>query len=138
VAQIPPSFDIGSLTAQVAGDLDGDQVQDLLVTAMANATTGGMSGAGARAEGSGQGAAAGEGQAPTATVAVVSGASGDTLWSNSTSPGAPDRLDFQGDVAPASARESEPGKNGIPSPALPGIVAAVALAGLLARRRRFE
>jgi hypothetical protein len=138
VAQLPPGFDLGSLTAQVAGDLDGDQVQDLLVTAMANATMGGMSGAGARSEGAGQGAAAGDGQAPTASVAAVSGASGDTLWSDSTSAGAPDRLDFQGDVAPASAGESQPAKNGIPSPALPGLVAAVALAGLLARRRRTE
>lgn len=135
-AQLPASFDLGRLAVQAAGDLDGDQVQDLLVTATSNASLGAEPGArqggrqaGASADAEGDGA-------PVATVAAVSGSSGDTLWTNSTGAGAPDGLDFEGDVAPASAGESDVDRKGVPAPALPWLAAAVALAALLVRRRR--
>jgi hypothetical protein len=134
VASLPPTFDLGSLDVQAAGDLNGDQVQDLLVTALANVSAGGQSGARSQWS-SGSAAAAGDAEAPVATVATVNGATGDTMWSNSTAAGAPQSLDFQGDVAPASAGTSEPDK-GAPAPALPLVVAVVALAAVAMRRRR--
>jgi hypothetical protein len=113
VANLPAGLDLASLGAHVAGDLDGDHVQDLLVTATVNAT----------------------GDAPVATVAAVSGATGNTLWTNATSPAAPSGLNFTSTLGPASAGEAKPVGKGAPGPE-PMLIATVLVVAVALRRRR--
>jgi hypothetical protein len=135
VADLPASFDVGALTAQVAGDLDGDQVQDLLVSVVANATIGG--GTSRQASGLGASDAAASGASGSGTVAAVSGASGETVWTNSSGPAAPDGLEFESSFGPASASETTEESNAIPAASPAGFALALALAvGLAVRRRR--
>jgi len=124
VAALPASFDVGALTAQVTGDLDGDQVQDLLVSVVSNASA-----AAGGAAGSASGTTVG-------TVAAVSGASGETLWTNASMAAAPAGLEFESSFGPASAGEVTEEANGIPAPG-PGLLALglAAALGVMLRRR---
>jgi MYXO-CTERM domain-containing protein len=137
---VPTGMDLASLTAQVAGDLDGDAVQDLLVTANVNGTVGAggaygpmpMSSTWGRSAFASPGNASGEPDSVTA----VSGASGQTLYAGSADSGS--ALEFESDAGPAAqdAEEDDDG-NGIPSAGLlPALLALAVAAGVALRRRR--
>lgn len=133
-ASVPASAGLASLSAEPAGDLDGDGTQDLLVTAHFNATGG--SGPASR----GRAASAAEGGQATApgSVTAVSGNGGETLYATSAEPGGSPALDYgSASVADGVASDEEDDGRGIPGPSAlaPGL-AALATAALLARRRR--
>lgn len=108
-------LDVTNLTAQVAGDLTGDQVQDLLVTAK-------LASAGVK---------------DAAVVAAVSGATGETVWSQATLPASNGtRLDFNGTFGPRSDEVAKADSKGAPGPAAWTLGLAVVGAAALLRRRR--
>lgn len=130
-ADLPIGADIVSLSATMAGDLDGDGVQDLLVTANADSTgPGATSGSAAR----GADAADEAGGTPTA-VTAVSGRSGETLYAASATPAGDEVVYESGEPAQQSPDEDDEGGNGVPGVG-PGVLlaAVVALAMLLRRR----
>ena len=123
VASLPASFDVGSFTAQVAGDLDADQVQDLLVSVVSNASV------------AAEGAAAAASGTTSGTIAAVSGATGETLYTQASLASAPSGLEFESTFGPASAGQSAPESNGIPGPG-PALLALALAVGVALRRRR--
>lgn len=133
-AALPPGADIGSLSAVTGGDLDGDGIQDLLVTALANATgAGGSDAAGTtRSRSSAYAEPIGSGQADSVTA--VSGASGETVYSASADGG--EGLDFESGVSPqGESEEPEDGSNGVPGIG-PEMLAVALLAAAVVWRRR--
>lgn len=128
-AAVPPGLAVASLSVATGGDLDGDGVQDLLVTAHANASMTSGSG-GARSTH----AASAGGSGEATSVTAVSGATGDSSYAIAADGG--DGLDFESGVAPAAAsEEADGGDNGIPG-AGTGFLAAALLAAAFAWRRR--
>jgi MYXO-CTERM domain-containing protein len=132
-APVPANAALSGLSAEVAGDLDADGVQDLLVTASYNQT------------GSGQSAARGDGRSAQDTaeghpgsVTAVSGGSGETLYAASAEPSGPEPLayDTSANVGSASSDDGD-GDKGIPFVGPGPVALALVLAlGLASRRRR--
>lgn len=118
-----PAAPVAQITAEVAGDLTGDRIQDLLVTARLNAT----------------GGAAGFGTAstsPPAVVAAVDGARGETVWSDDTSSSASgERLDFDSEFGPAASDEAQESSDAPGLAPVAWLVAVAVLAAVLRRRR---
>lgn len=114
------------LGAQVAGDLDGDQVQDLLVTAERTVND---------AAGSGQRwTTASTGSPSTATA--VSGATGQTIWTEGTrNSGDGSGLEFESELGPASDDAEEVSGNDTPALGPIAVLAAFVLVAFARRRR---
>ncbi|MHB1261795.1 MAG: hypothetical protein ACYC2H_08780 [Thermoplasmatota archaeon] len=134
-AAVPAAAGLASLSAEAAGDLDGDGIQDLLVTAHFN-STGGSSPAARSVAGA---AAAEDGQATTAgSVTAVSGDGGQTLYAASAEPSGSPALDYGSGTGPdgEATGAGDGGGKGIPGPGPMPSLLAVALLALLVRRRR--
>ncbi len=122
---VPLGSTLTHLAVDLAGDLDGDGLQDLLVSA----TFAGP--------GSSDGFAVAQSNAgPADSVTAVSGDSGATLYTASAETNGPG-LEFEETTAPASESTSSSGaeRDGIPAPT-PALLALAVLIGALLRRRR--
>jgi hypothetical protein len=132
-AAVPATAKLSHLTAQAAGDLDGDGAQDLLVTAHFNVTGDGDP-AGSRRSAA---ADADEDGTQAGSVTAVSGQSGQTIYAASAAPGTA-ALDYgSSDAAASSSSGDDDGDKGIPGTGLGPTLLAIAFGGaLLVRRRR--
>lgn len=129
-AAVPMGAGLASLSAHAAGDLDGDGLQDLLVTANFNASASVMA---TRSLGS-RSVAEGDGSSP-GSVSAVSGDSGQTLYSTSGGSGG-SGLQYETSSVPAAESDDEDGEGkGIPGPLPVSLVVALGLATLWRRRR---
>jgi len=123
-AALPVGADPARLDLSVAGDLDKDGVQDLLVSAAFNGTSG------SHAMGGGA-ASAGSGPAPDTTVTAVSGSSGQTLYKSSDGS---QPVAFTAGGGPAASSSGAPAK-GSPGFGAVGALAVLAVAAWAWRRR---
>jgi hypothetical protein len=136
-AAVPLGSGLVGLSADLAGDLDGDGKQDLLVTAAFDSSGSASTAQDKTAGGMRSASAAGDSTSSAGSVTAVSGDSGQTLYAASAEPTGPNALEFGSDAGPAASSEQAGDDNGnaIPGPGLFSLGAALAL-GVLWRRRR--
>ncbi len=128
-AAVPIGAGLAHLSAQAAGDLDGDGLQDLLVTANFNAS------ASLPARSSASRAVADRDGSSPGSVSAVSGDSGQTLYATSDGSGA-SALEYETSSVPATQSSGADGEgNGIPGPLPVSLALALGLATLWRRRR---
>ncbi len=133
-AVVPAAAGLARLSAEAAGDLDGDGTQDLLVTAHFNATGGSSP---AARDSAAETAEDGQATAP-GSVTAVSGDGGETLYAASAEPSGSPALDYESGSGTAGGQTSADGDGdkGIPGLGLAPSVGVLGALALFARRRR--